>query len=99
MEKKEWKYPNGSEWFDVLYHARGTILIRNANGNIGYINEDYWGWYYGFPVSSADLTLHQAKQRFLSEIKNAKSDETKMLYLDMLGVINALLAKGDTTPG
>ena len=89
MERKEWKYGKGSEWYTVLFHEHGTIMVQNENtGKISFGPEDDFGKFYGFSVNNSCLTLNQAiarMKRLLSIDKKKEYAELQKFYLDTLG--------------
>lgn len=107
MERIEWKFGKGSEWYKVLYRKHGFIMVQSeGNELISFGQENDFGSFYGFPVNNSCLTIGEAKERIkrLLEINKKKEyAELEKLYLesfgwnhiiideDMLSAINSLM--------
>lgn len=89
MERLEWKFKNNSEYYKVLYHDHGTIMVQNENtGTISFGPEDDFGSFYGFPVNNSCLTVKEAVARVKQLLKidrRKEYSELQQFYLDTLG--------------
>ena len=89
MERIEWKFGKGSEWYAVLWHNHGQIMVQNENsGKISFGNEEDFGSFYGFPVNNSCLTIREAKERLETLLTISKKEEyagTEAYYLKTLG--------------